>query len=76
MASEQVPMFQNILFVISDAAEKFAILSLARPCKFVQNLRANAVACSTQVSISPTFYEQLLGQNPFAKKLQTQIVST
>jgi hypothetical protein len=27
------------------------------------------------VSISPTFYEQLLSQNPFAKKLQTQIVS-
>jgi hypothetical protein len=25
------------------------------------------------VSISPTFYEQLLRQNPFAKKLQTQI---
>jgi hypothetical protein len=29
-----------------------------------------------QVSISPTFYEQLLRQNPFTKKLQTQIVST
>ncbi len=29
-----------------------------------------------QVSISPTFYEQLLRQNPFAKKLQTQIIST
>jgi hypothetical protein len=29
-----------------------------------------------QVSISPTFYEQLLRQNPFAKKLKTQIVST
>jgi hypothetical protein len=29
-----------------------------------------------QVLISPTFYEQLLRQNPFAKKLQTQIVST
>jgi hypothetical protein len=28
------------------------------------------------VSISPTFYERLLRQNPFAKKLQTQIVST
>jgi len=28
------------------------------------------------VSISPTFYEQLLRQNPFAKNLQTQIVST
>jgi hypothetical protein len=25
---------------------------------------------------SPTFYEQLLRQNPFAKKLQTQIEST
>ncbi len=28
------------------------------------------------VSISPTFYEQLLRQNPFAKKIQTQILST
>jgi hypothetical protein len=28
------------------------------------------------VSILPTFYEQLLRQNPFAKKIQTQIVST
>jgi hypothetical protein len=28
------------------------------------------------VSISPTFYEQLLRQNPFAKKLQNQFVST
>ncbi len=28
------------------------------------------------MSISPTFYEQLLRQNPIAKKLQTQIVST
>jgi hypothetical protein len=27
------------------------------------------------VSKSPTFYEQLLRQNPFVKKLQTQIVS-
>jgi hypothetical protein len=26
--------------------------------------------------MSPTFYEQLLRPNPFAKKLQTQIVST
>jgi len=26
--------------------------------------------------ISPTFYEQLLHQNPFAKNLQTQIIST
>ncbi len=29
-----------------------------------------------QVSISPTFYEQLVGQIPFAKKLQNQIEST
>jgi hypothetical protein len=29
-----------------------------------------------QVAISPTFYEQLLCPNPFAKKIQTQIVST
>ena len=32
--------------------------------------------CCHLVSISPTFYEQLLRQSPFAKKLQTQIVST
>jgi hypothetical protein len=31
---------------------------------------------SILVSISPTFYEQLLRQNPVAKKLETQIVST
>ncbi len=30
----------------------------------------------TSLSISPTFYEQPLRQNPFAKKLQTQTVST
>jgi len=35
----------------------------------------SAVSFCHQVSISPTFYEQLLRQNPFAKKLQTQIVS-
>jgi hypothetical protein len=29
-----------------------------------------------KVSISPTVYEQLLRQNPFANKLKTQIVST
>jgi hypothetical protein len=29
-----------------------------------------------QVSISPTFNEKVLHQNPFAKKLQTQIVNT
>jgi hypothetical protein len=34
------------------------------------------IISSSLVSISPTFYEQLLRQNPFAKKLQTQIVST
>jgi hypothetical protein len=32
--------------------------------------------CCHLVSISPTFYEQLLHQNPLAKKIQTQIVST
>jgi hypothetical protein len=40
-------------------------------------ISAIKVGTSTHlVSISPTFYEQLLRQNPFAKKLQTQIVST
>jgi hypothetical protein len=36
----------------------------------------SAASLCHQVSISPTFYEQLLRQNPFAKKLQTQILST
>jgi hypothetical protein len=36
----------------------------------------SAVSFCHQVSISPTFYEQLLHQNPFAKKLQAQVVST
>jgi hypothetical protein len=35
----------------------------------------SAASTCSQVSISPTFYEQLLRQNPLAKKLQTQIVS-
>jgi hypothetical protein len=33
-------------------------------------------ALAALVSISPTFYHQLLCQNPFAKKLRAQIVST
>ncbi len=36
----------------------------------------SGLGMGNQVSISPIFYEQLLHQNPFAKKLQTQIVST
>jgi hypothetical protein len=36
----------------------------------------HALLIATLVPISPTFYEQLLRQNPFAKKLPTQIVST
>jgi hypothetical protein len=40
------------------------------------NIYVTCLACIAQVSISPTFYEQLLRQNPFAEKLQTQIVST
>jgi hypothetical protein len=39
--------------------------------RFFPNFLANIII-SFQVSISPTFYEQLLRQNPFAKKLQTQ----
>jgi hypothetical protein len=35
----------------------------------------SAASLGHQVSISPTFYEQILRQNPFAKKLQTKIVS-
>jgi hypothetical protein len=38
--------------------------------------RTSSFAINEQVSISPTFYEQLYHQNPFAKILQTQIVST
>jgi hypothetical protein len=30
----------------------------------------------SRVTISPTFYEQVLRPNPFAKKLQTLILST
>jgi hypothetical protein len=41
-------------------------------------LKAHKIICAKAVlvSISPTIYEQLLHHNPFAKKLQTQIVST
>jgi hypothetical protein len=38
--------------------------------------RLSQASLSSLVSISPTFYEQLLRQNPFAKKLQTKILST
>jgi hypothetical protein len=41
-----------------------------------QILDSEGKAKANQMSISPTFYQQLLRQNPFAKKLQTQIVST
>ncbi len=40
-----------------------------------QILDSEGKARANHVSISPTFYQQLLRQNPFAKKLQTQIVS-
>jgi hypothetical protein len=40
------------------------------------NWDKSAASFCHQVSISPTFYEQLLRQNPFAKKIQTQIAST
>jgi hypothetical protein len=36
---------------------------------------SKVLALTTLVSLSPTFYEQLSRQNPFAKILQTQIVS-
>ena len=36
-------------------------------------LRSHIAQQNDQVSISPTFYEQLLRQNPFAKKIQTHI---
>jgi hypothetical protein len=42
----------------------------------VANCEKNRSAKRILVAISPTFYEQLLCQNPFAKKLQTQILST
>jgi hypothetical protein len=41
-----------------------------------QTIRIVTPQAIHQVSISPTFYEQPLHQNPFAKKLHTQIVST
>jgi hypothetical protein len=41
-----------------------------------EGVRAAGVALHDLVSISPTFYELLLRQNPFRQKIQTQIVST
>jgi hypothetical protein len=44
--------------------------------KTISHMLAASCATTPLVSISRTFYEQLLRQNPFTKKLQTQIVST
>jgi hypothetical protein len=63
------PAFGGSLVECSATAPNFIRSFLWSDCVF-------AKVISGQVSISPTFYEQLLRQNPFAKKLQTQIVST
>jgi hypothetical protein len=52
----------------------FAIKNIKK--QIYVNEGISAASFCHQVTISPTFYEQLLRQNPFAKKLQTQIVST
>ncbi len=58
-----------------DLYYKYLISSLLD--QFISYKENEVLWTCTQVSISPTFYEQqLLCQNPFAKKLQTQIVST
>jgi hypothetical protein len=59
------------------------VIIVVQYCKLVllsllvsSNLVCYLIEALLLVSISPTFYEQLLRQNPFAKKLQTQLVST
>ncbi len=48
----------------------------ANSCVKAFRVEFRAKIKSHQMSISPKFYEQLWHQYPFAKKLQTQIVST
>jgi hypothetical protein len=42
----------------------------------MKNVQPHAWIMARKQTLSPTFYEQLLRQNPFAKKLLTQIVRT
>ncbi len=70
----------NSLVIFKGFAKFLGAIFHTRKCTF-----GTGLASSTQTveslriplgSISSTFYEKLLHQNPFAKKLQTQIVST
>jgi hypothetical protein len=56
----------------------FASLSLSLPAMTTTQSFSIEILEPTEASgqCYKTFYEQLLHQNPFAKKLQTQIVST
>ena len=58
--------------ILKQHFQKFSNLKMSQ----LLNEGKSAASLGHQVSISPTFYEQLLRPNPFTKKLQTQIVST
>jgi hypothetical protein len=86
-ARDALPVFCPAAQIDGDRAaerpaedEDFARVDVrTRPERNCSNSYISGVADemgSHQVSISPTFYEQLLCQNPFTKKLQIQIVST
>ncbi len=73
--------YLQILEGLPGARLSGALYVMARSCPYSQTLdlgekKLAGTKTGDQVSISPTFYEQLLRQNPFAKKLETQIVST
>jgi hypothetical protein len=56
---------------------KFEVLTILKvEFENLEEIYRVSVCFSALSSISPTIYEQLLRQNPFAKKLQTLIVST
>ncbi len=63
--------FLKVCYVPATIAHLPKLLFLLQPLTVLMDYNFDH-----QVSISPTFYEQLLHQNPFTKKLQTQIVST
>ena len=71
----KIAMIPNLCLIFSNfrghqVIINFVIFNEIKVAKYIWD------QCCYLVSISPTFYEQLLRQNPFAKKLQTQIEST
>jgi hypothetical protein len=52
------------------------MINAKKASKYHQRLLKTAQRILSPVSISPTIYQQLLHQNRFTEKLQTQIVST